>query len=372
MAATCLTVAKIIEEIAPPGLAFDWDNVGFQVGNPYAEIQSVLVTLDVTDEVVREAEGLRVGLIVTHHPLIFQPLKNLLSSDYPGSILYDLIRNNINLYAAHTNLDRAQQGTNFYLSQALGLQRPEVLEQGGEALYKIVVYVPVGHEDAVREALGAAGAGWIGEYASCTFRTPGKGTFMPMEGTNPFIGSPGRVEEVDEYRLETVVPESLKKNVLNAVQKTHPYEEPAYDVFRLAYADSRTGLGRVGYLQKEMSLGDFARCVQDCLGVSRLRVVGSPRTKVARVAVCGGSGGGMISAAAAKEADVLVTGDVKYHDALLAEQLGLNIIDAGHHATEMVLVPGVARYLGQRLEELGENNVQVFISEISTNPWRDL
>jgi len=208
--ATVGTIAAYIEELAPLHWAESWDNVGLQVGDPAAAVQRVLVALELTDAVVEEAERLGCDLVVVHHPPLFRPLKALRFDSRPARRLLRLIRSGIALYAAHTNLDQAPGMTNDTLAAAAGLTECEVLKPTGEERYvKLVVFVPKGHEDAVRDALAGAGAGHIGNYSHCTFQVPGIGTFLPLEGTNPFIGQQGRLERVEELRLETIVPESV-------------------------------------------------------------------------------------------------------------------------------------------------------------------
>jgi len=365
---SCQDVINAIEKIAPKFLAMDWDNVGLQVGYPERRINSLLVTLDITAEVVKEAVHAGVDMIIAHHPLIFRPLNGIRLDTPVGALLAEILRKDIQVYVAHTNFDGAKFGTSYYLARALGLVDIDVLELSGQKLYKIVVFVPEGYEDRVREAMGAAGAGWIGKYSHCTFQTPGTGTFKPLPGSSPFIGSTGVLEKVSEYRLETIVSEGLKGKVLKAMFEAHPYEEVAFDVYQLENKDATTGLGKIGSLEADMTLAQFAAKVKEDLGLQYVNVAGSPEAVVRRVAVCGGSGAGLIHRAKEKGADVLLTGDVKYHEALEARELGLNVIDAGHNASEKVLIPALARYLEEELNN-GGKKVAVYTSKINTDPW---
>jgi len=365
---SCQDVINAIEKIAPKVLAMDWDNVGLQVGYPKRRINSLLVTLDITDEVVKEAVHAGADMIVAHHPLIFRALNGIRLDTPVGALLGEILRKDIQIYVAHTNFDRAKFGTSYYLAQALGLVDIDVLEPSGQKLYKIVVFVPEGYEDSVREAMGTAGGGWIGKYSHCTFQTSGTGTFKPLPGSSPFIGSTGVLEKVSEYRLETIVSEGLKGKVLKAMFEAHPYEEVAFDIYQLENEDVTTGLGKIGSLEADMTLAQFAAKVKEDLGLQYVNVAGSLEAIVRRVAVCGGSGAALIHRAKEKGADVLLTGDVKYHEALEAREIGMNVIDAGHNASEKVLVPALARYLEEELNN-GGKRVAVYTSKINTDPW---
>lgn len=366
--ATCRQVMAAIEKFAPKALAEDWDNSGLQVGDPDREIKSILVALDVTEEVLKEAMALGADMIISHHPLIFKSQKNINRSNPLGKLLFEAIQNNIDIYSCHTNADSCFEGVNHVLAVRLGLKDIEVLQPAGTQLYKLVVFVPEGFEDKVRGAMGDAGAGWLGQYSHCTFTTGGEGSFKPLSGAQPFIGTPGKLEKVPELRVETIVPEYLLNQTIKRVLRVHPYEEVAYDVYPLENSEQRHGLGRIGNLETPMTLRSFGEKIKEELSCLWVAVSGEEDTMVARVAVCGGSGGNFVSLAKAKKAEVLVTGDVKYHDALEARQLGLNIIDAGHNATEKVFVPELVQFLRRQLNTAGEK-ITVFASAIDTNPW---
>jgi hypothetical protein len=237
-------------------------------------------------------------------------------------------------------------------------------------LEKIVVFVPEGYEDEVREAMAAAGAGAIGNYSHCTFQAAGTGTFMPLAGANPFIGQQGRLEKTAELRLETIVPASRRSRVVRAMLDAHPYEEVAFDIYPLHNEGEPYGLGRLGKISK-CTLEEFCSVVKERLGVQSLRVVGDANRFVAKVAVCGGAGTDLVQAALFAGADVLVTGDLKYHEAHDAKAHGLAVIDAGHDATEKVIVPVLCRYLEEKIaQERGQ--VEVVASAVDTAPWRTL
>lgn len=365
-------LVHIMERLAPPGLAEEWDNSGWQVGDPDAVVQKVLLALDVTPEVVGEAEQQDVQLIISHHPVLLKGIKAVRRDHPAGSLFFRLIRAGIGVYAAHTTLDSADGGVNDVLAGVLGLEQTEVLHPVQyERLLKLVVFVPVTHADAVREALGRAGAGYIGHYSRCSFNVRGTGTFCPDEGTTPFIGVAGRLEQVEEVRIETIIKEKATSRVVQAMLDVHPYEEVAYDLYPLENKGVARGLGRLGRLPRVAVLGDFARTVQKVLQAGCLRYGGAPGTKVRRIAVCGGSGGDMWSLARQKGADVLVTGDVRYHAARDMLAAGICFIDAGHFATERVVLPALREQLTAALAE-AELAVHIDIATTEAEPWAGL
>ncbi len=367
MPAKCREIMAIMETLAPPELAAEWDNVGLLLGDPEKEVRRILVALDVTPEVVEEAGSRGANLIISHHPLFFRPWKNLRFDCGQGALIRRLIQEDIMVYSAHTNLDFAALGVSYHLAVKLGLEDIEILKPTyQERYYKLVTFVPAEAESQVREAICAAGAGWIGNYSHCTFRIPGTGTFLPLAGTNPYIGQEGKLEEVKEYRLETILPRERLPEVLQALHKAHPYEEVAYDIYPLANEGPAQGIGRLGQLPQPVSLQELALTVKKELGVERVVVVGDSERKIKKVAVCGGAGSDMIETARVKGAEVLVTGDIKYHEARRALELGLALIDAGHFATERVIVPALVQYLQ---EELQDREVMVLAAQKEKEPW---
>jgi dinuclear metal center YbgI/SA1388 family protein len=327
-------------------MAEEWDNVGLQVGDPGATVERVLVALDPGCAAVAAACDRGAQLLVTHHPLLFKPLRRLSPDDPVGRVVWQAVRGGVAILSAHTNLDVAADGLNRWLADRLELNNASPLQPLVGRLLKLVVYVPEGYDEAVAAALFDAGAGRIGKYDHCSFRTAGIGTFRPGEGTTPFTGTPGQREQVRELRLETVVPQRRLPKVLEKLFKAHPYEEVAYDLVPLANTLPGFGLGRIGSLATTLPLGAFAARVKTALSCQSLRVVGDLQRAVGKVAVCGGSGAGLISEAQRQGADVLVTGDVKYHEARLAEDFGLALIDAGHFATERLAVEELVSRLG--------------------------
>lgn len=352
----CQTVFNLMEQLAPKSLAEEWDNIGLQTGNPANEVEGILCALDVTEQVVDEARSLGANLIISHHPLIFKPLKNIREDLPSGRLLAKIIRNEINVFCAHTNLDSAREGVNQVLAERMNLQDISVLNgDKTDKLYKFVVFVPQSHTEAVRRALAEAGAGWIGHYSDCSFMMEGTGVFKPLEGTAPFVGEQGKTEFVHETRIETVVKEKQIDKTIKAVLKVHPYEEVAYDLYPLLNHSYQLGLGRIGTLKESVIFKDFLGRIKDALGVVGLRYAGDAEARINKVAVCGGSGAGLIHKAKYAGADLLLTGDVKYHEAQEAEAIGLCVVDAGHFATENVIVEKIVAFLKNGLQkEAGE------------------
>jgi dinuclear metal center protein, YbgI family len=332
---TMKDIAAAIERKAPLQLQEAWDNCGLQLGHMASEVRRVLTTLDVTPDVVAEAIEQEVDCILSHHPMIFKGLKSINMGTMQGKMIGDLLCHRINVYSAHTNLDVTGGGLNDEVATRLGLQDIQGLEETGrDVAYKVAVYVPVTHSDQVRKAMGDAGSGHIGNYSHCSFSVTGEGRFLPLEGTNPFIGHVGSIETVQEERIETVVPKKMLGAVLGAMEQAHPYEEIAYDVVALENAYDAHYIGRIGNLPYSLSIDAFKEVLQSVFPHSQLRWGGAKVEQVQRIALCTGSGAEFIKVAAKQNADVYITGDVKYHDMQLAKELGILVVDAGHYGTE--------------------------------------
>jgi dinuclear metal center YbgI/SA1388 family protein len=360
------TVINWLEQLAPKQWAESWDNVGLLVGSAEKRVNRILLAMNVDDAVVDEANALGCGLIIAHHPLIFKPLQAVRTDLAPGRIIAKLLQSDISLYVAHTNLDVAPQGVNRVLAQAFGLSDCQILKQTGhERFYKLVVYVPDDYAEAVRGALGAAGAGRLGEYSHCSFSVAGQGRFLPLRGAHPFIGNVGRLAKVDEVRVETMVPESLLAACLAAMKRAHPYQSVAYDLFLLENVQTKRGLGLIGKLQEAWSLGELLEITKAKLGVPGLRYVGQAAQLVRRIAVCGGSGGDLVYAAFGR-ADVLITGDIGYHQALDATARGLALIDAGHFCTERLILPHLRNLL---LQQMKKDQAELLVSQAENDIW---
>lgn len=355
-----------LDELFPPSWAEAWDNVGLQVGDRSSPAPRVLVALDPTTEVVREAVERGCGLIVTHHPLLFRPRSSLDLGDPVSRTTAEAIRAEVAIVACHTNADVAMPGVSDALAEALGIEVTGVLQgtgAGGRA--KLVTFVPPESTAKVLDAVAAAGAGVIGEYTHCSFRVSGTGSFLPSEAAHPAIGRRGELNQVEEDRLEVVVPRERLGAVIEALLEAHPYDEVAYDAYALA-GPTGLGLGRVGRLPAPITAGDLALATERELG-ARPRMAGAPQRPVELVAVCGGSGASLIPDALRAGVHAFVTGDVKHHDAQDAAAAGLVVIDAGHHATEWPFVPRLAERLAEAAATLGGD---VIVSDVDTDPFR--
>lgn len=364
----CKEIIGIMEKIAPEELAESWDNVGLQIGNKEDDIKRVLVTLDITEQVVDEAIEGNIDMIISHHPFIFKPISSITMNDSKGKLINKLIKNDINLYVSHTNMDIADDGLNDMLAKKLQLKNIKVLSPTtSEKLYKIAVFVPEGYEDDVRAALGNSEAGWIGNYSHCTFQTKGTGTFKPLEGASPFIGKIDDIEKVDEYRIETIVTQRNLSNAINKMIEAHPYEEVAYDIYPLEIEGKVSGLGRIGELENPMESETFINSLKTILNIDIIRVAGIKKDKIKKVGLCTGSGIEFMKDAAKAGADVYISGDVKYHEAQMAEDLNILLIDAGHYSTEMIFIEGVKAYLDK---EIGVENIEVINSQVNEDVFR--
>jgi dinuclear metal center YbgI/SA1388 family protein len=360
------TIQEILERWAPPEIAWERDNVGLQVGDPDMRVRSVLVALDCTEGIVAEAARRRANLIVTHHPLLFRAPRALTTGSGEGRCVQSLVRNRIALYSAHTNLDFTRGGTSFALASALGLEKQAFLRRSYKLHNKIVTFVPPAHVDAVVGAMSAAGAGVIGEYDHCSFRTEGTGTFRGNERSQPSLGRRGVLEHVREIRVEMSVPHRALEDVVRALKTAHPYEEVAYDIYPLENLERDYGMGVVGTLPRSVPLSGFLRTVRKALGARTLRWTGAPNRVVRRVAVCGGSGSELLSDAVASGAEVFVTADVRYHS--FHEAAGrIAIVDAGHYETEFPVIASVVDRL-RRDEAVRRARTPIRAAALSTNP----
>ncbi|SFE29298.1 dinuclear metal center protein, YbgI/SA1388 family [Alteribacillus iranensis] len=361
-------IIQLFEEWAPKSLAVEGDKVGLMIGTLNKPVRHVMIALDVLEEVVDEAIEKKVDLIIAHHPLLFRPLKKIDTESGQGPIIEKCIKHDITVYAAHTNLDIADGGVNDMLADKLDLQNTRVLVPTTEIpLKKLVAFVPENHVEEVRQALGDAGAGYIGGYSHCTFSSAGTGTFIPGDDTNPYLGKRREMEFASEKRIETIVPQPLVRKVTNALEKAHPYEEPAYDLYSLDLEGEKMGLGRIGELKKELPFEEFIEQVKKAFSVEDIRATKPFPQQVRKVAVLGGDGNKYWQYANRQGADVYITGDLYYHTAHDAQMGGQCIIDPGHHV-EKVMKEGVKKELEKRMEEK-KFQANVMASEVSTEPF---
>ena len=355
-------IANALEMFAPLPLQDGFDNAGLQIGLTEAEVAGVLLCLDVTEAVVDEAVASGCNLIVSHHPLIFSPLKRITGSNYIERCVIKALANGIAIYSAHTNIDNAPGGVNYRIAEKLGLQNVRILVPKEDALLKLAVYVPTSVADAVRDALFSAGCGNIGNYDSCSYNIDGFGTFKANEGCNPFCGEVGELHREEEVRIETVLPAYLKNKVIAALLKAHPYEEPAFDIYQLKNSWDSVGSGVIGELPAECDEVEFLQCVKESFKVGSVRHTPLLGKGVKRVALCGGAGGSFAGAAMAAGADVYITGEARYHDLFnYAGRMVMAVI--GHYESEQYTMDIFAEIIGKACP-----GVRVMKTAVNTNP----
>lgn len=358
-------IKNIIEKIAPGKLAYANDPIGLQIGSWYNPIKRIMVTLDVDEHVVDEAIAKGVDFIYTHHSPLYRPLERIITDTPQGRTIAKLLQNNITIFTAHTNLDIVDNGVNDILAQTLGLRVVDnIRTTSEEKLFKLAVFVPIDYKDIVLNAITEAGAGWIGNYSHCSFQSLGRGTFMPRAGSEPFIGSNEQIEQVDEVKLETVFPESLKQVVIEKMLLAHPYEEVAHDIYELQQTAGTYGIGRIGIYDQPVNTEEFLQHVKQSLQINCLNVVPVAKQSIQKVAVCGGSGGSLLHDTINKGVDVYLTGEASYHDAQIARDNGLLLISAGHYETEFIIVRHVVELLRIAFSEA---NIDIDVIETQCN-----
>jgi dinuclear metal center YbgI/SA1388 family protein len=345
-------VCACLERIAPLALAAEWDNVGLLLGDPSGEVRRAITCLTVTPEVVAEVVAGGVQLIVSHHPILFRGTKRLDANSPDGRLVWPLARAGVAVYSPHTAFDNARGGINDLIARRLGLTdvkplRPQPLKQ-----FKIVVFVPDSDLAKVSDTLFGAGAGIIGQYSQCSYRLAGTGTFFGSDAANPTVGQKGRREEVSEWRLEVVCPEGTLDLALRAMRQAHSYEEPAFDVYPLRPASGAGGEGRIGKLGKPESLAELAALAKRELRAAGVQTVGDPGKSIERVAVACGAAGEFLSDAIRAGADAFLTGEMRFHDYLRAQENGVALVLPGHYATERPSVEELAERLARDLPGL--------------------
>lgn len=360
-------IIKHIEQWAPPGVAWERDNVGLQVGDPSDKLKNVFLCLELSEAALDEAIKLECNFIFTHHPFIFKPLKAInTGTDPKASIIKRLLTSNITLYSAHTNLDYTTNGVSFVLARKLNLNKIDFLVPQEANQLKVVVFTPTSDVEKVSDAVFNCGGGIIGEYSGCSFQSKGKGTFTGSENSNPVIGEKGKSEIVEETRIEFLVDKWKLKKVLKEMLSAHPYEEPAYDIYPLQNKNVNYGAGAIGELPEYMSVEEFLASVSKNLDLQGLRFNAGKPGKIKKVAVCGGSGSDLVNAAIARGADAFVTADVKYHTFQDAEY-NILLVDAGHYETEIHVLDEVQERIADLFAANDHAGKVIKFSE-STNP----
>ncbi|MBU3947931.1 MAG: Nif3-like dinuclear metal center hexameric protein [Proteobacteria bacterium] len=347
-------IVNLIEKIAPSRLAEKWDNSGLQIGKLDWPVKRVLISLDPTPDVIEAACNSKTDLLITHHPMIFNPLKSIDFSSSIGALIYKAAINNLAIFSAHTNLDSAADGINDILVLSIGLKNLKTLSTTGQTdKCKFVVYVPADYEHKIIKALFETKAGVIGSYTCCSFRNTGKGTFKPGYSAKPFIGTIDEISHVDEVRIEVIADKHDIPEIVSYIRHYHPYETMAYDVYPLYEYDNKEGLGRIGELEEKQELHILAKKIKENLALTCVRVVGNPEILVNHVAICSGSGSGLLNDFFKSGAQVYITGDLRYHDARSAEFEGRGLIDIGHFASEYLIVEKLAQKLNIMAGEAG-------------------
>ena len=326
-------ITKLIEEFAPLSLQEDYDNAGLLIGNADDEVNAALLCIDVSEKIIDEAITKKCNLIISHHPLIFKGLKSITGKNETERCVLKAIKNNIAIYTAHTNIDNAEHGVSFKMAEKIGLKNTQILLPQAEKLLKLVTFVPNDKADEVRQAIFEGGGGAIGNYDMCSYNLHGEGTFRALEGTNPYVGNVGEMHTEAEMRIEVILPNYLKNSVLSKLIKVHPYEEPVVDFYVLQNAYPKVGSGLVGELENEVDEIVFLQKLKEIFAVPCIKHSPLTGKRIKKVALCGGSGSFLINNAIASQADIFITGDVKYHDYFLAENRIL-IADIGHFESE--------------------------------------
>jgi dinuclear metal center YbgI/SA1388 family protein len=356
-------VIEELERIAPTPHAEAWDNVGLLAGDPEQEISRGILAIDYTSDVAEERRQLDCDLVIAYHPPIFHALKRLTA----GSLVFDAIRNSVAIYSPHTALDVAEGGTNDVLCDVLGVSRraPLKLAETKASQYKLVTFVPEAALEAVSRALFDAGAGRIGKYSACSFRSPGTGTFFGEAGTNPAVGHSDRLEQAPEIRLETVVPIARVSHVIEALRKSHPYEEPAFDLNQLAAPPVGVGIGRVGEFDKPVERAEIFGRIKRGLEIDHLLIAGPINGAVQRVAACAGACGELANDALSHKAELYLTGEMRHHDAIKAAEARMTVVCTLHSNSERATL----RRLKQRLEERLPKGPEWHLSQQDRDPF---
>ena len=355
-------IADALEMFAPLPLQDGFDNAGLQVGLTETEVTGVLLCLDVTEKIVDEAVALGCNLIVSHHPLIFSPLKKITGATYVERCVMKAMAAGIAIYSAHTNIDNAIGGVNYRIAEILGLKNLKVLVPKEDSLLKLSVYVPVSAADEVRAALFAAGCGSIGNYDSCSYNVNGFGTFKAGENTNPYCGSKGVLHKEEEVRIDTIMPIYIKGRAIKALLASHPYEEPAYDIYPLKNKWETVGSGVIGELDEPVDELEFLQHIKNRFNVGSLRHTPLLGKKVKRVALCGGAGGSFASAALSAGADLYLTGEARYHD-LFSYDGKMLLAVIGHYESEQYTMDIFKEIINDAFPQ-----VEVRTTENNTNP----
>lgn len=362
MAVKIKDVTDYLESIAPRSYQESYDNAGLITGDPTWAVQGILVTLDCIESVVDEAIAKRCNLIVAHHPIVFRGLKQLNGNGYVERTVIKAIKNDIAIYAIHTNLDNVHTGVNRKICEKIGLKNLRILSPKKETLTKLVTFIPTENAENVLAALHHAGAGEIGNYKNCSFRLNGTGTFMPTDKANPRIGEANKQEYVEEVRAEVIFPSHLESKILKALRQSHPYEEVAYYLTPLLNENQEVGSGMIGELETPVEPLVFLTGLKSSMDLQVIRHTKISGGQIKKVAVCGGSGSFMLPHALQSGADILVTADFKYHEFFDADNR-IIIADIGHYESEVFTKELLQDVLMKKFSTFA-----IIFSETATNP----
>ncbi|MCS6821585.1 MAG: Nif3-like dinuclear metal center hexameric protein [Microscillaceae bacterium] len=355
-------VIQYLDNFAPPSYQESYDNSGLLVGDLQAEVNGILLCLDSTEAVVQEAIERHCNLIIAHHPIIFKGLKKITGKNHVERTILKAIRNDVAIYAIHTNLDNIWQGVNYQIAQILGLQNIRVLSPKPHTLSKLTTFVPQDHTKPVLQALSKAGAGQIGNYQNCSFRTTGIGTFQPNEYANPHIGTANQLEEVQEDRIEVIFPSYLQNKILQALRQAHPYEEIAYYLHLLENHNQEVGSGAIGTLTEAMPAHDFLAYLKQKMHLTCIKHTALLDKKIQTIALCGGAGISLLPQAIAHQADIFITADIKYHEFFEADQR-IILADIGHYESEIFTKNLLFEVLSKKFTSFA-----IYLANTSTNP----
>ena len=355
-------ICNYLESIAPPSLQESYDNATLITGNYSTKVSGVLTTLDCTEDIVQEAIDTNCNLIIAHHPIVFKGLKTFTGKNYVERTIVKAIKNDIAIFACHTNLDNVFNGVNKKICNKLGLINTKVLVPKKDTLKKLEVLVPEENATKFLDALHNAGAGSIGNYKNCSFTTTGTGRFKPTDLANPFIGETDKLEEVKEVKIEVLVKNTDVGNVLNAMHSNHPYEEVAYFLTSIENSNQEIGSGMIGFLETPLSEKDFIQHLKTKMGLNTFKHTPFSNKEIKKIAVCGGSGSFLLNAAKSKNADVFITADFKYHEYFDAENK-IVIADIGHYESEVFTKDLFLELITKKF-----TNIAVRLSETNTNP----
>jgi len=355
-------ITNFLENIAPLAYQESYDNAGLITGNPENKLTGILIALDTTEAVIEEAIKKNCNLIVAHHPIIFRGLKKLTGRTYVERTVIKAIKNDIAIYATHTNLDHVTNGVNAKISEKIGLKNLQILAPKAETLQKLVVFVPSKNASELRSVLGKVGAGSMGNYSECSFSMRGKGRFRPNENANPYLGETQKLGEVEEERIEVIFPTYLQNQVLTAMKSAHPYEEIAYFLHSLENTNPYIGAGMVGKLSEPMTELDFLAHLKQAMNLVTFKHTNLLNKNIQKVAVCGGAGGFLLRDAIRAKADIFITSDYKYHEFFDTENQ-IIIADIGHYESEIYTTELLADFLKDEFPKLS-----IQITETNTNP----